>query len=310
MKKMFILSILLLSGCDRIEKVEKPKTDALAFVKGQIFVIRADRENVKLGGVVVHYVSYQDFKERAEWIALNSDRMRYLRKYRHELSNAQSWIREESKERVFQPEFRTFIRQSEDLISIANRRFVDNPLLEELTRIETIREENTDLFESTDFRADPESQWTIGSLYFDWLKNNSAYFTETDADGLFRLKIPSGSKGFILARASRALSSSHEEHYYWIKEVRGSGEEELMLTSTATITRQTLKEILDLSEKAQGSSSSLIQKEFSLIPMDWTEQCERVLVQIKKNEVKSGAIDEKIKTLEDRIESVKIESTP
>ena len=310
MKLLAICSVLLLSGCNRPEKEVKVETDMSALVRGQVFVIRADRENVKLGGVVIYYVSSKELKERAKWIALNSDRMRFLRNYRRDLSNAKTWIKEESLDRVFQPEFRTFIRQSEELLSTASQRLVDNPLLEELNQIENIREENISLFESTDFRSDLNSQWTIGSVYFEWLKKNSASSTETDADGLFRLKIPSASKGYILARASRALSASHEEHYYWFKEVGGTGDEQIMLSSSATVTRQSLKEILDLSEKSQGSSSSLLQKEFSLVPMDWAKQCEHTLEQIHKNEAQSNAIDEKIRILEKRIEDVRYESTP
>ena len=82
MIKLAIFSILLVAGCNRIEEDLNARSEVSALVRGQIFVIRADRENVKLGGVELYYVSSKDFRERAKWIALNSDRTRHLRNYR------------------------------------------------------------------------------------------------------------------------------------------------------------------------------------------------------------------------------------
>ena len=307
MRALILISLLSLVGCNKETQGEAP---ALASVHGQVFVIRKDRVNVKLGGVTLYYIPAKTLRNRAEWIALNSDRMRFLRIYRSDLSDAQDWVRQTAQERTFQPEFRTFIRRAEDAIDAAGRRINDNPLLADLCRIEDIRQENSSLFAQTEFRSDANSQWIIGSIFFDWIEKNTSNTAETNADGLFRISVPSASRGYILARAARALSSSSEEHYYWIKEIAGTGNEEIMLSSSATVSPQSLGDILDLSANTQRSSMSLIQKEFSLISMDWVSQCRNTMRQIQTNDKRTAMIDQKIKSLEERVEQVKYESTP
>jgi hypothetical protein len=307
MRALNLLLFIVFLGCNKKNELEIPSQ---ASVQGQVFVIRKDRVNVKLGGVTLYYIAAKTLRDRAEWIALNSDRMRFLRIYRGDLSDAQGWVRQTAQERTFQPEFRTFIRRAEDVIDAAGKRINDNPLLADLCRIEDIRQENTSLFAQTEFRSDANSQWIIGSIFFGWLEKNASNTTETNADGLFRISVPSASKGYILARAARALSSSSEEHYYWIKEIAGTGNEEIMLSSSATVSPQSLADILDLSANTQRSSMSLIQKEFSLVSMDWVSQCRNAMRQIQTNDKRTAMIDGKIRSLEQRVEQVKYESTP
>jgi hypothetical protein len=277
-------------------------------ISGQIFTIRRDRVNVKLGGVDVYYLSGKTLHDRIEWLGTNLDRMRHLRRYCEELAGIDTWIGAISRERRGSAVFDKFVSDTEGLTAESYRRLESNPLVDSLMRIENFRQANHELFVGTDFEKAMDDQWVLSSLFFDWLEKNSYTSAQTNADGCFKMRIPESTRGFLFARASRALASDSEEHYYWIHEVDGEEGPEIMLTSSSILTRESLDGVLGLAAMTKRSSSDLIQDEFSLIATNWADDCNFTLRDITTCENKIAAINERIKGLNQQVEQVRQQS--
>jgi hypothetical protein len=152
--------------------------------------------------------------------------MRHLRRYCEELAGIDTWIGAISRERRGSAVFDKFVSDTEGLTAESYRRLESNPLVDSLMRIENFRQANHELFVGTDFEKAMDDQWVLSSLFFDWLEKNSYTSAQTNADGCFKMRIPESTRGFLFARASRALASDSEEHYYWIHELEAADDEE------------------------------------------------------------------------------------
>lgn len=278
-------------------------------VSGQIFIIQKNRVNVKLGGVRISFVPLQKFRERSLWIAQNQEKAKYLLRYESKLDQVDQMI-ESAATKPFSSHLDEFLSTARRIQNSNERKFKDNPLVAELQKMSLVQSENSDIFESSDFRGLPEAQWSLSAIFFDWLDRSESHGTITDADGNYSFSLPEEARGYLIAQASRNLIKGNFEHYFWIHEIAGPDSNPVHLTSTNLLDPITLSEIIHQSSATQRTSMKIIEDEFDLSSLEWFDQAGSLLREATANQNKIDSRKLEIKNLEEEINEIQSMSEP
>lgn len=304
MKDIFLIALMILActSCDRLQ----PKNHA--DLKGQVFIVRRDRINVKLGGVELSYVPLSVWNEQRQWLATNVDTMRWLREYKRREAETRQWVGSlQSKFRSDQ-ETSGLLREL-DILAKRPRTSLDaDAKVLALMGNEAIRLANANLF-SQEFTSYDE-QWCMSAIFFDWLERNRTATATTNADGVFNIRIPKHAPGMIFARASRAILGERDEHYFWIQKLEGDESSEILLSSNNRVNSASLVELLGQAAEARHSSLELVCKEFHLPPLEWRQEAEDAFYRLDEVDANISRLKSELDSIRREIENVKTKRKP
>lgn len=231
---LLTLSVLAITSCDLGKKFNKAVNTEVK-IDGQMFVIKNDRTNVKLGDVEIYVVpksklmaSMPDYKLRYD-CALEIEKL-----LGHDNKTLDS-----------------FKEATEDLESFARiLNIQESKAIEEIcSKMTAEHEEAESQLNQIALKApfvrssDPAYLTLFGTIYGD-LSNLSIAKTKTDADGNFTLTINTDEAVYLIARSKRYISGQGDiEYYHWIHEVANPQERHL-LTSNNTLSSSSMKILL------------------------------------------------------------------
>ena len=270
MKRLSILLVLSLAFFCHCSKA--PMGNESSIITGQVFVIQQNRVNVKLGGVLINYVPKKSLQDRIEWISQSQIELDNIRAYSNKLKSIDQRLGEAAKE-ITSPDIRRFLDTASNL---QKRNWVDfntNPTVEELFSIDISYKDP--IFSDID---GDRSRWLLASLFTTWQVSASTAQSTTDADGNFSISIPKNGEGYILAQASRLISTEHTEYYIWIFELNGKQEGPVHLTSQNVANTSIIATL-----GATPSNTKTPNHRLSLRSLDWFNQPNELLDSISRN---------------------------
>lgn len=293
MKRLAILlalSTALFCHCSKT-----PIENERSVVSGQVFVIQQNRVNVKLGGVLINYVPKKSLQDRVEWISQSQIEFNSIRVYSNKLKNIDRVLGESAKE-IADPDISRFFDATMKLQKRNWIEFDTNPTVKELSSIDISYNEPN----FSDIDAD-RSRWLLASLFTTWQAAASTAKSTTDADGNFSISIPKNGEGYILAQASRFISSERTEYYVWIFEINGKQEGPVQLTSQ-NVANTSILAALD----AAPSNTKTPYRKLSLRSLNWFDQANEMLDSMSRNNRKIEALRKRSSDLTTELKSLKL----
>lgn len=292
MKRLVILLALfptLFCHCSKT-----PIANERSVISGQVFVIQQNRVNVKLGGVLINYVPKKSLQDRVEWISQSQTELDNIRRYSNKLKGIDRRLAEAAKE-IAHADIRRFLDAASNL---QKRNWIDfntNPTVKELSSIDISHNDPS----FSDIDGD-RSRWLLASLFTTWRVSASTTQSTTDADGNFNIFIPKNGEGYILAQASRLISSEHTEYYIWISEINGKQEGPVHLTSQNVANTSIIATL-----EATPSNTKTPYRSLSLRSLDWFNQSNDLLDSISRNNRKIEMLGKKSSDLNTELNSLK-----
>ena len=190
--------ILLLIGCSGEKNIT-----------GEVFIVTQGGQNYKLGLVNVGLISEEKVKPHLDHkiIIANENVLPIYKSYKQMIDSLTSLdILEEELER------------KKRLLEIQDK---NNELLSVLKKRLLVSRQQLALLDKMAPLATIFHKYTSGDFFLNDLPKPD-YSTKTDSDGKFNLVIQKGKKYFIIASATRKVSSKREEYYYWLIEYPNS----------------------------------------------------------------------------------------
>lgn len=167
------------------------KRPATREVAGQVFIVKNDGNSVKLGGVEVFAVDDAAFI-RERLLEANEKRQR-------------SYAALEAQ------------------FSVLERAFNAAKSLESLEKMEAITEQRRAILKQM-------KKFSVGWFFFSSPVRSACGKTTTDADGNFKLTLPTDKECHLLCSASRRILDDIEQ-YYWVVEVPAATVERILLSN-------------------------------------------------------------------------------
>ena len=301
-----LAALLLVASCSKPQAASSQKP---VNIQGQVFVIQKNRVNVKLGGVEVHYVPLEVFRERCRWIAENNAKAALIEDYERDLRRIDSVTRtaERGNHAGKISEFLTATRR---LQVDAWGRFEESPLVKEYQRLSLVEKENREFFEEAGFAGSEEEQWALSALFFEWLPRCAVASTQSDADGNYSLALPAPGNGFVFAQSSRQMAGGKFENYFWIQEVSSTTTGPVHLSTNTVLSPSILSDLIRQAAAPPRTSMKLVVEELGLRDLEWFTEAESLLREVAKNENSVAKLKTRIKEVEAEIEETKYMSTP
>jgi hypothetical protein len=291
---------LFMAACSKPESESAGKPRA---IDGQVFVIRKDRVNVKLGGVEIRYVPRDAFEIRCRWIEKNAPKAARIASYEQELRDIDAVIAATATE-DHAGKVRRFLSSARERQNDAWNRFRENPALESYRLISLAGERNRKSLEGAGFQ-DRGEQWALSALFSEWLDRHAVVSTQTDADGNYHLNLPAPGDGFLFARSSREKGGDDFEDCHWILEVSPSTTGAVHLTTDGAVSSSHLNDLIYPGGTPASASMKAVAEEFGLHDPSWFAEAETLLRKIAKNEVSVAKLKSQIKEVEGDIEKTK-----
>lgn len=293
MKKLAILlatSTALFCQCSKA-----PIENERSVISGQVFVIQQNRVNVKLGGILINYVPKKSLQDRVEWISQNQIELNSIKEYSNKLKSIDKILGDSANE-IADPDISRFFDSARNIQKRNWMEFDTNPTVKELYSIDIAYRKPS----FSDIDAD-RSRWLLASLFTTWQATAITEKSTTDADGNFSISIPKNGEGYILAQASRLVSSEHTEYYVWIFEINGKQEGPVHLTSQNVVNTSILATL-----NATLSNTKTPQRRLSLGSLNWFDHANEMLDSLSRNNRKIEALRKRSSDLNAELKSLKL----
>jgi len=255
-----LIPVLYSTGCKSTDKkTEEGNAESsveLIEIKGQVFVVQQNRQNLKLGAVDIQVFDEHLFMNAAKNApngfagaavhGTGSAMLEYLLSRFNELLERAS---EQKKDSIYSG-VSPVIKLLEQVVeALENRKNIieasPNYTLSKAYWIRHVARRSQ--FEKTVFDKSEKAdgvydtatvqdfyQWCINSLFNDSVNDSSILpiqVAQSDADGKFSLDLPAGRKFVVLVKESRKLPEGNE-NYYWIVKVPVDRDRALLLSNT------------------------------------------------------------------------------
>jgi hypothetical protein len=204
-------------------------------VKGQIFIVRNDAHNVKIGGVKVFLLDPSTFNE----ILRDASDLFYKASsvgiYDSNIKNAVSHLKSMKDKYKSYPTTHGVICDVEQNVFKA-RNLLNSPRTDLLSRRWRSHVSARSNYYGTDFYLENTGdgatiidafQWFL-SYSFERAVDDARHAELTDADGKFSLQIPTRQPSVVLAKASRRVGGS-DDRYFWIVELSANHNGDVLL---------------------------------------------------------------------------------
>ncbi len=303
-----LTAILMAAACEKQEVATKKEVsyDSASYeLAGQVFAIQKNRINVKLGDVPLYYVDGPTFDARLSWISENLNKARAVYDYSERLGLIEQTAADR-RVRDLDHESQEVFRSMTLFAEAARQRVVGAPVvLEMLAMNEAAGMNYADGQENTEFDVD---SWFVSSMFGKWLEEKAYSVSGTDADGQFRIKVPTGSRGYLLAGSSREIFESRKEIYYWIYEVNGTVTTPVLLTTNNLLDAQQIGVFADQFRGATQYTEDMLVAENGLMNVHWVGDVQKILSDVDTMKQEIGANRQRITELRSKIEELNYEA--
>ena len=209
-----------------VESVNLEDVKSKKRLNGQIFIVRKDRQNVKMGAVRVFLfdkavitkilrdacIEFESANGVGAYVSEVSDRTERLNKMRKRYNNS--------------PEISAMITSLLGNIK-SKSSILSKPEIELPSLMWENFEARKDYYSNAGFTMD-YTQWCIEELFEYGLKDAREYAV-SDADGTFTLNMPVGQACVVVAKASRSVLKEDSEKYFWIVSISADSDKKIML---------------------------------------------------------------------------------
>ena len=295
-----LIFCLLLWGCKNESAPTSGDSSSLESpvnVEGQIFVVRKNRQNVRLGAVQVRLIDRAVFNKRLKETAENYRLAKGLSLYQKEIKKFE--------EKLLDYQVGThgeYTKQAavlaHEVIEAYRRDLKANPQVEQL-RDEILCHDRViiqDLFTNTPFDGDTMHSYCLALLFHDKGAKLAHQITTTDADGRFKLLAPAGGDFLITAHASRALMSDETENSYWIYEITPETAGEIILSTPKELDVRDMNLFLtECGADTRMKSRAIVENELGAKDIAWRSRWMNGLLNLIQAERTKKGLEEELK---------------
>lgn len=300
---VFFTLILMVASCEKEEVAAKKKESYE--LAGQVFAIQKNRINVKLGDVPIYYVDGSTFDAKLKWISENLNRARAVYDYNEKLRLIERTVADHQI-RNLDHESQEVFRSMSLFTEAAHQRVLGAPVILEMLALNEAAGRNyADGQENKNFDVD---SWFVSSMFDGWLEEKAFSVSGTDADGQFRIKMPTGSRGYLLAHSSREIFESNEENYHWIYEVNGTVTTPVLLTTNNLLDAQQIGVFADQFRGATPYTEGTLVKDNGIMKVQWVGDVRKILSEVDTTMQEIRSNDQRITELRSKIEELNYDS--
>ena len=235
---------------------------------GQIFIVRKDRQNVKMGAVRVFLfdkavitkilrdacIEFESANGVGAYVSEVSDRTERLNKMRRRYNNS--------------PEISAMITSLLGDIK-SKSSILSKPEIKLLSLMWENFEARKDYYSNAGFTMN-YTQWCIEEL-FEYGLEKAREYAVSDADGAFTLNMPVGQACVVVAKASRSVLKEDSEKYFWIVSISADSDKKIMLYNDNMLDDDMMIDILAASgnldyikSHGRGKKIQAIQNKFGM----------------------------------------------
>lgn len=306
MRALYLLLPVFIGICACREKSgtsSTPAPSAARSIEGQVFVIHDDGTNQPLGDVQVHWISESTIHAKLRWLAEQSENVDYLMAYDARLSAIDSWLGRARGESRTAELLERFFAQADRERTELRSRFEENLEIEDLLVDARVAQARQDLFVPRQF--DPRDQWLLVHLFFHETESISGKHCPTDAGGRFRLQIPEGVDGYLLASAEHPAIDGF---LYWLRPLPDQDTAPMMMSSRSCLDSSQFAELLFPLSPDERTSVDAIRDRFNLGSLAPFEQCQTDFQQILRNLDEHQALQTRSRQLKEEINRLRVET--
>lgn len=237
-----VVVFFAMTGC----KSSNNNTDeggAVREVKGQMFIVQQNRQNVKMGAVSVYLLDYSIFNNNLKATADDYKLAETLNNYEKLLGKFEAELLRLQVGSGEGESVKQAALEANEKVNMCREKISGSPLVVQLRDKWRSHILNAKYYEGTSFERLDMHQWCLTNIFHD-VQGLARQITVTDADGRFSLQLPVGERCIVLASASRAITGDKTEHYYWVYQVSSEINGELMLSTPNTLDARGFNDLL------------------------------------------------------------------